>query len=578
MSGDMSISGQLSSLDVVPPELVDGIVAWCYLNCPEPERVRAATAKLWQERSIPPEIGAQLVKQAQLRAHDQQWTRAQTEALADAAQGWEPPVPLSAVPALPSFPVGVYPPWLRDEVVALSEFTQTPADLAATIVLSVLAAALGGRAVVEVRPGFVEPVNLYGVVAMPPGSRKSPVHATLIAPVLAAEAQMAAHASARIGEEKTQRAIADKAAAAAQAAAAASHGDPAKTAEAIGMAALAESIVVPVMPRIVADDVTPESAASLLAEQGGRLAILSAEGGPFVTLAGRRYSSEPNLEVFLKGWSGDMLRVDRKGRPPEHIPHPALTLGLTVQPAVLKQIFTMPAFHGRGLLARVLYSMPPNTVGHRRVRTDPVPPQVASTYEQTMTALVCSFADWTDPARFQLTPGAAELFLQAAEAIEPRLDPHGGDLGHITEWAAKLTGTTARIAALLHAAEHLKDGYLRPVSEDTMRRAIEVGHYFTAHALAVFDFMGADPAVEDARAVLEWLRRTRHPVFTRRDLHRALIARFKKAEDLDPALQMLSGSGWIKVAETPAPGRQGGRPPSARFAVHPALLRASQTY
>ena len=37
-----------------------------------------------------------------------------------------------------------------------------------------------------------------------------------------------------------------------------------------------------------------------MAEQGGRLAILSAEGGPFVTLAGR-YSREPNLELFLKG-------------------------------------------------------------------------------------------------------------------------------------------------------------------------------------------------------------------------------------------------------------------------------------
>ena len=40
------------------------------------------------------------------------------------------------------------------------------------------------------------------------------------------------------------------------------------------------------MPRLVADDITPEAAASLLAEQGGRLAVLSAEGGIFTTLAG----------------------------------------------------------------------------------------------------------------------------------------------------------------------------------------------------------------------------------------------------------------------------------------------------
>lgn len=76
----------------------------------------------------------------------------------------------------------------------------------------------------------------------------------------------------------------------------------------------AEEITVPVLPRLVADDVTPEAVASLLAEQGGRLAVLSAEGGILATLAGR-YSGAPNLEVFLKGHAGDLLRVDRKGRP-----------------------------------------------------------------------------------------------------------------------------------------------------------------------------------------------------------------------------------------------------------------------
>ena len=60
------------------------------------------------------------------------------------------------------------------------------------------------------------------------------------------------------------------------------------------------------------------------------------------------------------------------------------------------------------------------------------------------------------------------MVYQAQEGIAPRLDPHGGDLGHITKWASKLVGTTARIAGLLHAAEHLGDGYRRPIGEETM--------------------------------------------------------------------------------------------------------------
>jgi replicative DNA helicase len=310
--------------------------------------------------------------------------------------GWDTPVPLSAAAGLPSFPVGIYPGWLADEVTALAEFTQTPVDLPGTIALSVLAAAVGGRAVAEIRGSWSEPLNLYVVTVLPPGTRKSAVHAELTAPLLHAEQQMAADASARIAEARTQRGVADRATEKAIAEAARKN-TPEATAEAIAAAHLAEAITVPVMPRVVADDVTPEAAASLLAEQGSRLAILSAEGGCFATLAGR-YSSQPNLEVFLKGHAGDMLRVDRKGRQPEHIRRPALTLGLTVQPDVLKAIADMPGFRGRGLLARILYSLPASTVGHRKIRTDPVAEETAAAYDMNVRALVHTFAEWTDPA------------------------------------------------------------------------------------------------------------------------------------------------------------------------------------
>ena len=95
--------------------------------------------------------------------------------------------------------------------------------------------------------------------------------------------------------------------------------------------------------------------------------------------------------------------------------------------------------------------------------------------------------------------------MQAAEQLEPCLRPDGR-LGHITSWAAKLTGTTARIAGLLHGAAHHDGAYRYPVSGDTMNRAIRLGDYLTDHALAVFDLMDAYPATDDAHAVFEWLR------------------------------------------------------------------------
>jgi hypothetical protein len=305
------------------------------------------------------------------------------------------PTPLAARRLLPPFPVDAFPSWIADQILAVSEFTQTPHDLAGSVALACLSTAAGGRAIVEVRPGWREPINLYTVVALPPGSRKSAVFATMTAPLLAAEQQLIEHTRPAIVHAELARKLAHSDADR-YATTAAHTTNPEARADALVMAtdaALhAEEQSVPVLPRLVADDITTEAAASLLAEQGGRLAVLSAEGGIFSTLAGRYSGGTPSLEVFLKGHAGDLLRVDRKGRPAEHIEHPALTLGLALQPEVLRDIARIPGFRGRGLLARILYSLPENTVGRRRIGTPAVPGPVMSAYDRHLKNLVLTLA------------------------------------------------------------------------------------------------------------------------------------------------------------------------------------------
>lgn len=486
---------------------------------------------------------------------------------------WEPPAPLGTVATLPPFPAGALPAWLRAEVEAVAEFTQTPTDLAATVALAVLATAAGGRAVVEVRGSWREPLNLFTVAAMLSGSRKSAVFATMTQPLLDTELALVEATGPQITEANTQRTIAkhDADKAARQAAGLEGDARDRAMAEAVAAAQIAEAIAVPVMPRLVADDITPEAAASLLAEQGGRLAVLSAEGGIFSTLAGRYSGGVPSIEVFLKGHSGDLLRVDRKGRPPEHIPRPALTLGLVVQPDVLRAIAAMPGFRGRGLLARILYSLPPNLVGRRKVGAPAVPEDVQDAYVRNIRTLVTTFAEWADPACLMLTPGAAEVLLAAEEQLEPRLAPDTGDLAAIVDWASKQIGATVRIAGLLHLAEHYADGWGKPISEDTMRDALRVTGYFTAHALAAFDHMGVDPVLEAARELYAWLERLRPGKFTKRELFSAVSrSRFPKVGDLDAPLELLEQHGWIR--REPEPERTGpGRRPSPAYLVHPDL-------
>jgi replicative DNA helicase len=387
-----------------------------------------------------------------------------------------------------------------------------------------------------------------------------------------------------ITETATLRRIADQAAATAEAAAGkapASQQDEAR-AEAIARAAEASALVVPPVPRWLVDDATPEALAGLLAVYG-RIALLSPEGDVFDQMAGRyNQAAGPNLGVYLKGHAGDLLKVDRRGRPPEYVERPCLTIGLAVQPEILRGLASRPGFGGRGLLARFLYSLPESLVGHRQAGALPVPQAVTDRYALELHTLAASLttpvrpAGEDGPGLLVLDQEAAELLLAFERELEPRLAAGSGDLAHLAGWAAKLAGATCRLAALLHLAGHLRDGWARPIGGDTFASAARLAGYLVEHARAVFDLMGADPRTDDARWLLDWMGRTDRAQFSRRDAHVAAPrGRFRKAADLDPALRLLEEHGWLRRVDADPPGAKGGRPPSPRFLVNP-LPRATE--
>ena len=469
-----------------------------------------------------------------------------------ANSGWEAPVPLDTGPALPAFPVDALPGWLADFVGSVAVATQTPADMAGVMVLGALAAAAGGRAVVQPRPGWSEPTNLYEAVAMAPGNRKSAVVEVVTRPLRSAERDAIEKLAAEIGEAKTTKAIAEeKAKTLARKAAQAASNDADDAADlqraAVDAAAMAEQVTVPTMPRILADDTTPEALSTVMAAQDGRLAVISAEGGIFDIIGGR-YSKMPNFDIYLKAHAGDEIRVDRVGRKPEHIERPALTLALAVQPAVLRTIADREGFRGRGLLARFLFVLPTSFVGRREIGAPPVPAEIGDRYERLLKEMVLTLAEWTDPQVLSFASDANEALLDYERALEPQLGA-GGDLEHLADWGAKLAGAVVRIAGLLHLASRPTTGYREPIDRDTFTAAARIGDFFLAHSRAVHTFMGSDGVLDDARALHHWARA--HRTFSKRDAHRALAHRFERSESLDPPLALLEDRGWLRRQPDP---------------------------
>lgn len=496
---------------------------------------------------------------------------------------WEEPVPLDGTTDLPAFPVEVLPSWLREWVTAEAEALQVPVDLPAMLALAVCAAAVAGRVAVRVRDGWVEPANLYVVVALPPGERKSAVFADATRPIEEREADLARQAAPEIAQAAAEFRMAEAARdrAEAEAARAKPEERASKTAQAIELARALADMTVPAMPRLLTADCTPEALASLLAEQGGRMAVMAPEGDTFDLMAGRYSSGTPNLGVYLQAHAGDTIRVSRRTRA-EYVPAPALTIGLAVQPEVLSGLQAKPGFRGRGLLGRFLYALPASLVGRRSTSPDPVPGATRAQYERAVLALL-GLSAGTDadgrpaPHVLTLTSAAAAEITDFSGRLEPRLAP-GADLAGMTDWAAKLAGAVARLAGVLHCAEMAgtADPWCHPIDAATTRAAVHLGEtYLAPHAMAAFGLMGADPVLDGARRVLAWLRDTQSESFTKRDAHYALQGSFAHASGLDEPLRSLEERGFIR-AVPPAAHAAPGRKPSPRFLVHPRLTQLTE--
>jgi hypothetical protein len=483
---------------------------------------------------------------------------------------WEEPLPLGVPGKPPPFPSHRYPPLLDDYCVALSNALQTPVDLPALLVLSVLGAIAGGRCVAEVRPGWREPLNIFTVNALNPGERKTPAHMRAVRPLeiaekLAMDAMRPLMAEAR-AQHLRAKALAEKAEMEA------GRAPEDASVEAVHFAAAmrqaADEMVIPPFPRILADDATPESLASLMFEQGGRLALFSDEGEVFNMMAGRYSTSGPNLGVYLKGHVGSPIRVDRKGRDPEVIQSPALTLGLTIQPEMLHAVAGINGARGRGLLARFLWCMPTRRIGHREIRPVPVDPALEERYVEMVVHLWNELKDWTDPAVLVFTTEADDAVSRFEHEMEKRM-AEGGDLEHITDWSAKLVGHTVRIAGLLHLATHAHGDWNSPVAASVVDDAVAIARFLIIHALLVFDVMGMDPLLVDARAVANWV--TNQTTFSRRDLFHAHAHRFGQVVNVDPVLELLEEHQWIRKMPREKTTRRG-RPSSPRYTVNPRTL------
>ena len=473
---------------------------------------------------------------------------------------------------LPRFPVDALPPALADFVEATAEAIQISPDVVAMGALSAVSACVAGKGEIVVDSGYVEPLNIYTLSILGPGTRKSAAFSAIKAPLAQHEAELAESAHADISRAKAGKELLQTRLEIVKSKLKKAGGDnedfAATQAEFERLTLEAEDTVVPAYPKLLIDNATTERISSLLSEQGGRIAILSAEGTIFEIMEGRYNKNGADIDVFLKGHAGDTLILDRQrdrqGGAPVHVSKPCVTIGIAAQPRVLEKIGKEDDFAGKGLLARFAYCFPEDLVGSRKVRTQPVPAPVRRAYDETLRKLLSLRPMTTLPRTGEFVPHPITLSAEAeqnrlrfAEDVEKKL-ARGGELFFLRDWGGKVTGLTLRIAGLLHLVEECgrQNPWEIPLSAETYCKAVRIAEYLIPHAKAAYGMFREDPRIKVAKEILEWAKERGQAKVNRRVLFNAIRSRtwINSVEELDLVLRLMADTGYIVTRKETKPG------------------------
>ncbi len=481
---------------------------------------------------------------------------------------FEKPIPLSKI-TTPTFPDDVFPLEIDIFIKEISLSTETPIDLPAMMLLSAIATASQDKYVVQVKQDYIEPINIWVAVALPPGSRKTAIQNAIMKPIQLYEAELSSKIKPIIAEKTSKNKSLEFRIKEMRVKAA-------KAKDAKEFDKVQDEILElenqleepPKVRQLWTSDITPESLGNLMAENNGYASICSDEAGIFDILAGRYSGGIPNLDLFLKSHSGAPTRINRVGRSPDFIERSVLTMGITPQPEVLKSLAKTQAFKNRGLLGRFLYSFPFSNLGNRNLDTPPMNGDTLKVYNELIKAILNQEKASESIYHLCLSKEAYEAWLSYSKLIEIKMSDDG-PFQFMRDWAGKFPGQIARISALLHI---MKYAHLQPqsqlISESEMKAAIKIANYLSEHAIAAFDLMGTDPNIDGARKVLSWIEKKRYSQFSFRDCHCENKNRFKKKKDLEPAIDILIENYYLQ--ESP-PEKKNCRP-SRIFVVNPHVL------
>lgn len=456
----------------------------------------------------------------------------------DAPFVWDTPLTFDKT-STPEICASLLPGIYGEFAKALANSAEVSESMTTMSVLGIIAAVCSKKFIVSPQAGWNEPVNLYILMGLPPANNKSLIQGSCTAPIDHWEAAQCRKMESAVKLARSKRKNEESQIQSLRATAAKCK-DHTKQQDLFAEVNELEAKLteIPALPQIYLNDVTPETLSTAVCEQGGRIAIISDEGGIMETMAGLYSKGQSNYDILLKGIDGGRVRLKRKDRDLDICPY--LSFLLVVQPQIIRNMSDRKSFQGRGLFERFLYVLPQSRLGYRQLDQAPLPAVLTRQYRDAINALL-NIAPANErgieyPHLITLSEEAKTLWRGFRREIEIQLRPDG-KLSPCLGWGGKIVGFTLRLAALLHIAESFhKNLCIQPKSMDN---AIAMARLLIDHALAAFGLMQECMADEDAQTILGWIVQQGESRFRRTDCLRKFHGRFTSKKRFDEALAVL---------------------------------------
>ena len=463
---------------------------------------------------------------------------------------WQSPTPIRASgDTRKPFPLAALPPVLRDFAEAVSTSTSTDPAMASTAILSALSYCFSGVYRVRGKSDHTEPLVLDSLIVAEPSTKKSPVVSAVKRPYAEFSADWNERHKTEIFHAQAEKKLLE------QRLCGLEKSDEATADEIAELKTKLSNFGSADFKRIVVDDITPESLAYQL-KQNGTLLMISDEAGMLGNFAGRYSNNIPNLDLLLKSWNGESYQSDRATRESVSLKRPYMSVCLAAQPYVFDGLMASPAFRGSGLIARLIYCFPKSQIGDRKYDTTAVPQSVSEIYKLFIYKLLEAKFEYKSAMEkiITLDDSAYSKFVKFYnEDIEKMLL---GEMSFCRDWGGKYHGLILRLAGILHCAKCALDD-LDPAETradiDTLSSAIDIGEYYRKQAIYAYGVGDVDPAAVRAEKLLDKLRANYIKEIKQSELYMLARGNFlKTSAEIGEALDFLEKHGYIRRIRVPA--------------------------